>query len=137
MQTTARSSRRAAGTLAILLVALAPCLARAAAPPCPLSTSPVRDVLIQVQEDNTGSLLFGVGVNSDSGLTGSVVLNERDFDVVYPPADTAFRGAGQEMRIRCGAFCCPVPVSLDTGFPVEKDREANEQVFSFWLGLFQ
>jgi hypothetical protein len=38
-------------------------------------------VQVQVQEATTGSLLFGVGCNSDAGLTGSVVLNEKNFDV--------------------------------------------------------
>jgi protein involved in polysaccharide export with SLBB domain len=36
-----------------------------------------KDILVQVQEQPTGSLIFGVGVNSDAGLTGSIVLNER------------------------------------------------------------
>ena len=44
--------------------------------------SPVKDLLVNVHEDNTGSLMFGVGVNSDSGLTGSIVLNERNFESV-------------------------------------------------------
>jgi hypothetical protein len=35
----------------------------------------------QLQEDHTGTLLFGFGVNSDAGLQGSIVLNERNFDV--------------------------------------------------------
>jgi outer membrane protein assembly complex protein YaeT len=65
-----------------------------------------RDILVTVTEDNTGSLLFGVGVNSDSGLTGSIVLNERNFDITRLPTSWedlvsggAFRGAGQELRI--------------------------------------
>src|SRR5207245_507667 len=32
--------------------------------------SPYKDVLISVQEANTGSLMFGVGVNSSGGLAG-------------------------------------------------------------------
>ena len=55
---------------------------------------------------STGSLLFGVGVNSDAGLTGSIVLNERNFDISRLPTSfddllsgRAFRGAGQEFRI--------------------------------------
>ena len=59
-----------------------------------------------MQEQRTGSLLFGVGVNSDAGLTGSVVLNERNFDITRWPTSVddllsgrAFRGAGQELRI--------------------------------------
>jgi hypothetical protein len=44
-----------------------------------------KDVLVTVQETRTGSLLFGVGVNSDAGLTGSIVVNERNFDVKRLP----------------------------------------------------
>ncbi len=68
--------------------------------------SEYKDVLVKVEEDNTGSLLFGVGVNSDAGLTGSIVLNERNFDITRLPTSmddllsgNAFRGAGQEFRI--------------------------------------
>jgi outer membrane protein assembly complex protein YaeT len=68
--------------------------------------SEYKDVVINVQEDNTGSLMFGLGVNSDIGLTGSIVLNERNFDITRPPTSfddllngTAFRGAGQEFRV--------------------------------------
>jgi outer membrane protein assembly complex protein YaeT len=67
--------------------------------------NPVKDIEVRVQEASTGSLLFGVGVNSDSGLTGSIVLNERNFDLFNPPTSLddflegrAFRGAGQEFR---------------------------------------
>jgi outer membrane protein insertion porin family len=66
-----------------------------------------KDIRIDVNEANTGSLIFGVGVNSNSGLTGSIVLNERNFDIMNPPTSlgdffngTAWRGAGQEFRIQ-------------------------------------
>lgn len=71
----------------------------------PDSDSEVKDILVSVQETRTGSLMFGVGVNSDAGLTGSIVLNERNFDIMRPPTSLddflngrAFRGAGQEFR---------------------------------------
>jgi ferric-dicitrate binding protein FerR (iron transport regulator) len=35
-------------------------------------SGPYRDILVEVAEDNTGSLIFGVGVNSPAGLTGAV-----------------------------------------------------------------
>jgi outer membrane protein assembly complex protein YaeT len=67
--------------------------------------SPYKDVLVQVQEMPTGSLMFGVGVNSDAGLVGTVALNERNFDITRWPTSLddllsghAFRGAGQEFR---------------------------------------
>ncbi len=43
----------------------------------PDSDTEFKDILVQVQEQPTGSLIFGVGVNSDAGLTGSIVPNER------------------------------------------------------------
>jgi len=42
----------------------------------PDSDNPVKDILVNVQEMRTGSLLFGIGVNSDAGLTDSVVLHQ-------------------------------------------------------------
>lgn len=65
-----------------------------------------QDILVTVQEAQTGSLLFGVGVNSDSGVGGSLVLHERNFDITRVPTSFAdlfsghaFRGKGQELRI--------------------------------------
>jgi outer membrane protein assembly complex protein YaeT len=70
------------------------------------SDNPYKDILVNVQETRTGSLLFGVGFNSDAGATGSIVLNERNFDIFNVPrsfeellSGNAFRGAGQELRI--------------------------------------
>lgn len=72
----------------------------------PDSDNPCKDILVRVQETATGSLLLGVGVNSDAGLSGSIVLNERNFDIARPPlsidellSGRAFRGAGQELRL--------------------------------------
>ncbi len=65
-----------------------------------------KDILVQVQETQTGSLMFGAGFNSDSGIVGSIVLNERNFDIFRFPTSLsdiwegrAFRGAGQELRM--------------------------------------
>jgi outer membrane protein assembly complex protein YaeT len=72
----------------------------------PESDTEFKDILVRVQEQPTGSLIFGVGVNSDAGLTGSVVLNERNFDITRWPTSFedllsghAFRGGGQEFRL--------------------------------------
>src|SRR5262249_51019329 len=61
-----------------------------------------KDVVINVQETRTGSLMFGVGYNSNAGPTGSIVLNERNFDITRFPRSVddllsgqAFRGAGR------------------------------------------
>lgn len=64
------------------------------------------DVIFQGQETQTGRLMLGVGVNSDAGLVGNIVLDERNFDWRRPPRSwedirngTALRGAGQRFRI--------------------------------------
>jgi outer membrane protein insertion porin family len=61
-----------------------------------------RDVLIEVEETDTGSLGFGVAVGSDAGLAGVITLNQRNFDLADTPDSfdefirgRAFRGAGQ------------------------------------------
>lgn len=50
--------------------------------------------------------MFGVGVNSDAGVVGSIVVDEQNFDWRRVPGSwdeirngTAFRGAGQRFRI--------------------------------------
>ncbi|HEY8503236.1 MAG TPA: BamA/TamA family outer membrane protein [Gemmataceae bacterium] len=72
----------------------------------PETDSPFKDILVQVQEQPTGSFMLGLGVNSNAGLSGSIVLNERNFDITRFPtsfeeilAGRAFRGAGQEFRL--------------------------------------
>ncbi len=65
-----------------------------------------KDVLVNVRETTTGSFMLGVGVNSDAGLSGQIVLNERNFDLLRFPrsfddllSGRAFRGGGQEFRL--------------------------------------
>lgn len=61
---------------------------------------------VYVNETQTGRLMFGVGVNSNAGLLGNIVLEENNFDITRMPrswADiangNAWRGGGQQFRI--------------------------------------
>lgn len=64
-----------------------------------------REALVEVEEIPTPvQVLFGVGVSTDSGLLGSVTLENRNFDLFGWPNDVrglleSFRGAGQRLRI--------------------------------------
>ena len=65
-----------------------------------------KDILVQVNETRTGQFMIGGGVNSNAGLNGSIVINERNFDIARFPTSwddfrtgRAFRGAGQELRL--------------------------------------
>ncbi len=66
----------------------------------------VRDVLVETVPQPTGSLGFGVGVNSDSGLFAAIDIKQRNFDITDPPRSLndlltgkAFRGGGQYFAI--------------------------------------
>ena len=65
-----------------------------------------KDIRVRVNETRTGQFMVGMGVNSDAGLNGSIVVNERNFDITRFPTSwddfrygRAFRGAGQELRL--------------------------------------
>ena len=64
------------------------------------------DIDVITQETQTGRLMLGVGINSDAGLIGSIMLQEDNFDITRWPTSwqdfrdgRAFRGAGQRFRL--------------------------------------
>ena len=64
------------------------------------------DLVVNLRETQTGRFMFGVGVNSDLGLTAQVIIDERNFDWRRWPRSlddvfngTAWRGGGQTLRI--------------------------------------
>ncbi len=68
--------------------------------------STYKDIRVRVKETRTGMVALTANVNSDAGLNGSVVVNQRNFDILRVPtslddllAGKAFRGGGQELRI--------------------------------------
>ena len=66
-----------------------------------------RDILVQVQETNTGSFNIGGAVDSDAGLRASISLTQNNFDVRDTPdsfdeliSGRAFRGGGQTFQLQ-------------------------------------
>ena len=64
------------------------------------------DINVNAAEGRTGRLMFGAGVNSNSGLVGSFVWDESNFDLLRPPTSfsdiiegRAWRGSGQRFRL--------------------------------------
>ncbi len=64
------------------------------------------DIYVDGNETQTGRLQVGFGVNSDAGVVGNIVVDERNFDWTRYPTSwedvrngSAFRGAGQRFRI--------------------------------------
>jgi outer membrane protein insertion porin family len=61
---------------------------------------------VYVEEARTGRFMFGAGINSDAGVTGQIIVDERNFNLFRFPTSfadiangEAFRGAGQAFRL--------------------------------------
>ncbi len=72
----------------------------------PAAQENYRDVLIQVEETNTGNFDIGGAISSDSGVIGRIALTQRNFDIRDTPdspgeffSGRAFRGGGQTFSI--------------------------------------
>ncbi len=75
--------------------------------PLPGDEPGVREALVEVEEADAVLLLLGVGVSTDSGVLGSISLQNRNFDLFDWPRSfgeffrgRSFRGAGQQFRIQ-------------------------------------
>jgi outer membrane protein insertion porin family len=71
-----------------------------------LDTPGVRDLLVEIDESQTGSLNFGIMAGSDAGVLGNISLTQRNFDVADWPESweefwqrKAFVGAGQQFSM--------------------------------------
>ncbi len=65
-----------------------------------------RDVLVEIEDAETGSITFIAAVSADAGLIGQVAITERNFDLFNLPrrpgeilSRQRFRGAGQTFEI--------------------------------------
>ena len=74
--------------------------------PSPYDQSATIPFDVMLEEERTGRFIFGVGVNSDAGVTGQVVIDEQNFDWRAVPHSwndvwdgNAFRGGGQRFRV--------------------------------------
>ena len=56
-----------------------------------------KNLVVNVEEQNTGSLTFGAGFSSVDSLVGYVQLTEANFDLNHPPY---FEGGGQKLQIK-------------------------------------
>jgi outer membrane protein assembly factor BamA len=73
----------------------------------PIGDDPnVRDLLVEVTEQKTASFNIGAGVNSNGGVGGTLVYEQRNFDIGNWPAslgdlftERSFTGRGQDLKI--------------------------------------
>lgn len=74
--------------------------------PVPPPNAPTADVFVNLEETQTGRFMIGAAVNSDAGLVGQILIDERHFDWRRFPrsyddfwSGRAFRGGGQRLRL--------------------------------------
>lgn len=98
------------------------------------------DLDVYGQETQTGRLMFGVGVNSNAGLLGNIVLEENNFDISRPPRSwqdvvdgVAWRGAGQQFRIEAvpGNLLSRYVVSFTDPYFLDQDISFGVSGFYF------
>ena len=65
-----------------------------------------KDAHVSIVEGQTGMVMLGAGIASDSGIIGQLVFDQKNFDIKDTPKSfddlitgKAFRGAGQDLRI--------------------------------------
>ncbi|MBC8115050.1 MAG: BamA/TamA family outer membrane protein, partial [Candidatus Saccharimonas sp.] len=98
------------------------------------------DIDTYVNEARTGRLMFGVGVNSDAGVVGNIVLSEQNFDIMRPPTSwadvwngTAWRGGGQRFRIEAMPGSQVSRYLVDWSDPYFMDSNYNLGVSGFFF----
>lgn len=117
-----------------------------------------RDARVNLSEGQTGSIMLGAGVATDSGVIGQLIYDQRNFDIADWPESwdelitgKSFKGAGQRFRASLNpgtvqssfaiSFTEPYlfdkPMSLDTVLSgYERGRESyNEQRLKGYLQL--
>ena len=117
-----------------------------------------RDAQVNVTEGQTGMIMLGAGVASDSGVIGQLVFEQRNFDIKNKPKDfeefitgRAYKGAGQTFRIALQpgtevseysvSFSDPYfhdkPITFDVvGSSYERERESyNEERLKGYVGF--
>ena len=108
------------------------------------------DIIFNAQETQTGRLMVGLGVNSDAGLVGNFVIDERNFNWKRVPTSWsdirngyAFRGDGQRFRLDASPgsevnrylvsftqpylFDSPLSLSLNANFFDRQFRDWDEE----------
>lgn len=125
----------------------------------PVGTIPgQRNAHVNIVEGQTGSVMLGVGVASDSGVIGQLVYDQRNFDIGAWPDNfkdiffgDAFKGAGQRLRIALEPgteqsrysvsfterYLYDKPISLDVvGSSFERYRDGyDEERIKAYLGF--
>ena len=117
-----------------------------------------KDANVSFVESKTGDMSFGGGVGSNSGAFGTIMIRQRNFDIMNWPTSfeelfsgKAFTGAGQQMTISWypgvdqtsfgidfrEPYLADMPVSFNSGISIfQREQEASDEKRKrFYLGV--
>ncbi len=104
-----------------------------------------KDAQVSIIEGQTGMVMVGAGVASDSGVIGQMVFEQRNFDIKDWPENftefitgQAFKGAGQDLRIALEPGTEVSQYSISFTEPYFKDKPMSLDVIgSSWERWFE
>jgi len=103
----------------------------------PLHYLPLRPELVETM---TGKFMFSVGVNSDAGVLGSIIVDEQNFDWTRFPHSwediangTAWRGAGQKFRFEAMPGSQLQRYAISFTEPYLLDTKVSESLSAFYF----
>jgi outer membrane protein insertion porin family len=104
-----------------------------------------KDAQVSIIEGQTGMVMVGAGVASDSGVIGQMIFEQRNFDIKdWPESFTdfitgqAFKGAGQDLRIALEPGTEVSQYSISFSEPYFKDKPITLDVIaSSWERWFE
>lgn len=97
-----------------------------------------RDVLVEVEETNTGNFSIGVVAGSDGGFNGRIALEQKNFDIGDWPdsageffSGRAFRGAGQTFNMQAlpGNETQLYSISLSDPYLLDSNYQGSASLF--------
>lgn len=106
----------------------------------PANYTDLADLDVYVEETQTGRINFGGAYNSDNGLVGQFIIDERNFDIRRPPRSlqdiidgTAWRGGGQAFRLELvpGSQLQRYLVSISDPYFLNTDWSASASAYYF------
>lgn len=102
-----------------------------------------REALVEVEEADTVNFLIGVGVSTDSGVLGSLTIDNRNFDLFDWPRTwgelfrgQAFRGDGQRLRFQAepGTEVSRFRIDFTEPYLLDKPLRFDTSIYLFQRG---
>lgn len=100
----------------------------------------LREALVEVEEAQTTNFIFGFGVSTDSGLLGTISIENRNFDLYHWPRNSAdffrgsaFRGDGQRLKFSFepGTQITRFRIDFTEPYAFDRNLRYDQSIYTF------